>query len=55
MEKRAAVAISSSGVPVGTARCSAPAVRMAMVEVVVTLRGREVPMIAYKTKGTNAV
>ena len=48
-------AIRASSEPPGATWCKAAAVRMAMVEVVVTLSGRDVPITAYTTSGTNAV
>jgi hypothetical protein len=52
---RVAAATSSESVPPLSTRRRAVAVRMAMVEVVVTLSGRDVPMIAYTMSGTSAV
>src|SRR6516162_2670140 len=49
------VASNSSSEPLGATCRSAAAVRIAIVEVVVTLNGREVPMTAYTTNGTKAV
>ena len=48
-------AISASLEPFGATWCKAEAVRMAIVEVVVTLSGRDEPITAYTTSGTNAV
>ena len=51
----AAAAIRLAGSPPGADRPSCAAVRMAMVVVVLTLRGRDVPSRAYTAIGTMAV
>ena len=54
-ESVAATPIRLAASPPGAARPSSAAVRMAMVVVVLTLSGREVPSSAYTTIGTMAV
>ena len=51
----AEAAISSAAPPPGATRASSAPVRMAIVVVVLTLKGRELPRNAYTTIGTIAV
>ena len=53
--RAALAAISVAASPAGAALPSSAAVRMAIVVVVLTLNGREVPSSAYTTVGTSAV